>query len=577
MAEAGVAADSNLVTARGGGSLRQRFDALSSGQRLAIMIGLAALVAAVIGVWLYAKQPTYRILYTNIPDQDGGTIVQSLQQMNVPYKLDPGGTISVPSDKVYDVRLKLAAQGLPRAGNVGFELLDNQKFGVSQFAEQVNYQRAIEGELARSIETVSSVQKARVHLAMPKQTVFLRDQQKPTASVILTLYPGRVLDSGQVAGIIHLVSSSVPDLPVKGVTVVDQDGNLLSKMPGLDGGGANLDPRQMLYVQQLEQNFNERIEAILNPIVGKDNVRAEVTAQVDFAEIEQTSESYKPNSEPNQSAIRSQQTLQQNGSSTDANAGGVPGALSNQPPGAATAPITAPTASGASAMSSSGNYNSRKESTTNYEVDKTVQHVKQPIGTVKRLSAAVVINFKPGKDKDGKATYVPFSTQEMTQINNLVREAIGYNKDRGDSVNVVNAAFADQTPLETKPLQEKALDYFQANWPDIIKIALIALVLIYLLFFIVRPLMRDLAKPREEPRMLEIDLGDTPQPESEEGSVAAALKAAQEENDAARASAFADLLQQAKELAKNDPRMVATIMREWMSAGDTSDNPNKVA
>ncbi|SMC20546.1 flagellar M-ring protein FliF [Andreprevotia lacus DSM 23236] len=577
MAEAGVAADSNLVTARGAGGIRQRFDALSGGRKLAIMIGLAVLVAAIVGAALFSRQPTYRILYTNIPDKDGGAIVQSLQQMNVPYKLEGGGTISVPADKIYDVRLKLAAQGLPRAGNVGFELLDNQKFGVSQFAEQVNYQRAIEGELARSIETVSSVEKARVHLAMPKQTVFLRDQQKPTASVMLTLFSGRVLDSGQVAGIIHLVSSSIPDLPVKNVTVVDQDGNLLSKMPGLDGARADLDPRQMLYVQQMEKNFNDRIEAILTPIVGKENVRAEVTAQVDFAEVEQTSETFKPNSPPNQSAIRSQQTLQQDGGSKEESAGGVPGALSNQPPGAATAPITAPTASGASATAATGSFNSRKEATTNFEVDKTIQHVKQPIGNVKRLSAAVVLNFKPGKDKDGKSTYVPFSPAEMTQINNLVREAIGYNKDRGDSVNVVNAAFADQTPLEEKPLQDRALAYVQGNWADLAKIALIALAVIYLLFFVVRPLMRDLSKAREEPKLLELDLGESAQHEDEEGSVASALKAAQEESDAARASAFADLLQQAKEMAKNDPRMVATIMREWMSAGEATDNPNKVA
>ncbi|WP_245804273.1 flagellar basal-body MS-ring/collar protein FliF [Andreprevotia lacus] len=565
------------MTARGAGGIRQRFDALSGGRKLAIMIGLAVLVAAIVGAALFSRQPTYRILYTNIPDKDGGAIVQSLQQMNVPYKLEGGGTISVPADKIYDVRLKLAAQGLPRAGNVGFELLDNQKFGVSQFAEQVNYQRAIEGELARSIETVSSVEKARVHLAMPKQTVFLRDQQKPTASVMLTLFSGRVLDSGQVAGIIHLVSSSIPDLPVKNVTVVDQDGNLLSKMPGLDGARADLDPRQMLYVQQMEKNFNDRIEAILTPIVGKENVRAEVTAQVDFAEVEQTSETFKPNSPPNQSAIRSQQTLQQDGGSKEESAGGVPGALSNQPPGAATAPITAPTASGASATAATGSFNSRKEATTNFEVDKTIQHVKQPIGNVKRLSAAVVLNFKPGKDKDGKSTYVPFSPAEMTQINNLVREAIGYNKDRGDSVNVVNAAFADQTPLEEKPLQDRALAYVQGNWADLAKIALIALAVIYLLFFVVRPLMRDLSKAREEPKLLELDLGESAQHEDEEGSVASALKAAQEESDAARASAFADLLQQAKEMAKNDPRMVATIMREWMSAGEATDNPNKVA
>jgi flagellar M-ring protein FliF len=571
MAEVSAAADNNLITARGFGVARERFAALSSGRKIGLMIAVAAVIALIVGNMLWSKEPAYRILFTNIPDKDGGAIVQSLQQMNVPYKLDPGGTISVTADKIYDVRLKLAAQGLPKSGNAGFELLDNQKFGVSQFAEQVNYQRAIEGELARSIETVASVSKARVHLAMPKQTVFLRDQQKPTASVMLTLHPGRILDGGQVAGIIHLVSSSVPELPIKNVTIVDQDGNLLSKLPEMSQN--NLDPRQLLYVQHVEKGFVERVETILAPLVGKENVKAEVTAQIDFAEVEQTSESFKPNSPPNSSAMRSQQTLDLQGKSSNESAGGVPGALSNQPPGAAAAPITAPTASGAS-EAAGVNSNSRKEATINYEVDKTIQHVKQQVGGVKRLSAAVVLNFKPGKDKSGKMTYLPFSPQEMTQINNLVREAIGYNKERGDSVNVVNAAFADSLPLEEKKLQEKALAYIQTNATDVGKLALIAIVVLYLLFFVLRPLMKDMAKTREEARIQELDFGETLGPDGEK--LSADEQNPEEDENQNRMAAYAELLQQAKELAKDDPRMVATILREWMLKSDEKGgDPNK--
>lgn len=571
MAEVSAAADNNLITAKGFGVARERFAALSSGRKIGLMVAVAAVIALIVGNLLWSREPVYRVLFTNIPDKDGGAIVQSLQQMNVPYKLDPGGTISVTADKIYDVRLKLAAQGLPKSGNVGFELLDNQKFGVSQFAEQVNYQRAVEGELARSIETVASVSKARVHLAMPKQTVFLRDQLKPTASVMLTLHPGRILDGGQIAGIIHLVSSSIPELPIKNVTIVDQDGNLLSKLPELSQN--NLDPRQLLYVQHVEKSFVERVETILAPLVGKENVKAEVTAQIDFAEVEQTSESFKPNSPPNSSAMRSQQTLDQQGKTGNEAAGGVPGALSNQPPGAAAAPITAPVASGASEVLS-GTANSRKEATINYEVDKTIQHVKQQVGGVKRLSAAVVLNYKPGKDKTGKMTYLPFSPQEMTQINNLVREAIGYNKERGDSVNVVNAAFADSVPLEEKRVQDKALDYLQTNATDVGKLALIAVVVLYLLFFVLRPLMKDMAKTREEARIQDLDLGETLGADGEK--LTAAEHTPEEDENQNRMAAFADLLQQAKELAKDDPRMVATILREWMSAnGDESGEQKK--
>ncbi|TJZ65903.1 flagellar basal body M-ring protein FliF [Chitiniphilus eburneus] len=544
--------------------MRQRFAALSGVRRLAIMVGIAAVIAVIIGYSLWTREPPYRILFTNIPDAEGGAIVQALQQANTPYKLEAGGTISVPADQVYDLRLRLAAQGLPKSGNVGFELMDNQKFGISQFAEQVNYQRAVEGELARSIQTIAAVDSARVHLAMPKQTVFLRDQQKPTASVMLTLRPGRVLDDAQVAGIVHLVSSSVPALPVKNVTVVDQDGNLLSRAPELNA--SNLDARQLLYVQQIEKNYVDRVQAILEPIVGKGNARAEVTAQLDFAEVEQTSETFRPNN-ASEAAIRSRQTLSTQGRNTEQNPAGVPGALSNQPPGAAAAPITAPVASGIAAATS-GSANSHNESTTNYEVDKTVQHVKQPVGTVKRLSAAVVVNYKPGFDKTGKATYLPYTPEEITQLNNLVREAIGYNQQRGDSVNLVNAAFADSLPLEVRPLQEKALDYVKQNYAELIKLALIGLVVLYLLFFVVRPLMKDLARPRDVPGTYDLDLGDT------EADDDGAMVGGEEEIQ--RSAAFADLLQQSKEIAKNDPRMVATILREWMSNEEENANPNKL-
>ncbi|MDR3410265.1 MAG: flagellar basal-body MS-ring/collar protein FliF [Formivibrio sp.] len=573
MAEAGVTAQRNPVADKGIGGVRQRLEGLSGPSKLGLMVIAALAIALLAGALLWSREPAWRILFTNVPDKDGGAIIQSLQQMNVPYKLDAGGTIQVPADKVYDARLRLADQGLPKAGNVGFELMDSQKFGISQFAEQVNYQRAIEGELARSIETISVVERARVHLAIPKQTVFLRDQQKPTASIVLTLQRGRQLDAGQVAGIVHLVSSSVPDLQVNNVTLVDQNGDLLSR--GRDNMRTTLDPNQLQYVQQVEGGFVDRIQAILSPIVGRNNVRAEVTAQVDFAEVEETSEKFQPNNPPNAAAIRSQQTTEQVGSSSNDAAAGIPGALSNQPPGAAAAPITA-TASKASTVAADGtsntSSNSRREGTTNYELDKTIQHVKQAVGGVKRLSVAVVVNYKASKNADGQQVFAPMTPQEMGQISDLVREAVGFNASRGDSVNVVNAAFTQPAPEEERALPDRTVDYLKANFTDVMKMALIAIVVIYLLFFVVRPLMKDMTRSREEGRTLVLEEG---QGDGEPINPFAAARAAANEEGQERMSAFADLLQRAKELAKNDPRMVATILREWMIGEEETSDSNK--
>ncbi|HWT71387.1 MAG TPA: flagellar basal-body MS-ring/collar protein FliF, partial [Oxalicibacterium sp.] len=310
-----------------------------NGRRILMMVGAAAVVAAMIGLVLWGQKPEYKVLFSNFSDRDGGAIVQSLQAANIPYKLaDGGGAILVPADKVHEVRLKLAAEGLPKGGNVGFELMENQKLGISQFLEQVNFQRALEGELARSVQSIGAVQAARIHLAIPKSSVFVRDQQKPTASVVLNLYPGRSLDKGQVSAIVHLVASSVPDLQPKNVTIVDQAGNLLSEN-GDKPAGNTLDPSQLKYVQELQQNIARRVESIITPIVGQNNVRAEATADVDFSTSEQAAEIYKPNQGTNSAAVRSQQTSESlNGNGN--NASGVPGSLTNQPAPNATAPLT---------------------------------------------------------------------------------------------------------------------------------------------------------------------------------------------------------------------------------------------
>ncbi|RKQ56978.1 flagellar M-ring protein FliF [Vogesella indigofera] len=551
-----------------------RFNALPNNKKILFFTAIAAVLSIALALLVFNREPPYKVLFTGLADSDGGQVTAALQQMNVPYQIGDGGVISVPSERVYDTRLKLATQGLPKAGGVGFELMDKQKFGISQFAEQVNYQRSIEGELARTIKAVAVVDSARVHLAMPKQTVFVRDQQQPTASVMLTLRPGRILDGGQIAGIMHLVSSSVPNLPLRNVSIVDQDGNLLSTVPDQNNG--SLDRRQLDYVRQIEADYTKRVETILEPIFGKGNARAQVTANVDFSESEQTSESFRPNSTPNPSATRSQQISETLG--RDANLpSGVPGALTNQPPSPASAPLTLPpgaapgtaTLSGLPMGTASGSLS--REITTNYEVDKTIQHTKSQKGVIKRLTAAVVVNYKMVPDNQGVLKATPLTEKEFGQINNLVKEAVGFNAERGDSVNVVNASFADAVPVLT--VQDKVLDFASNNASDLLKYGLLLLAILYLLFGVVRPIMRDVVNPPPPPpvddleaaassgRLLAVAGEESEEGESEEDSDNPSPKELQRR-------VFEANMQNVRELVKSDPRMAAQIIKEWISSDE---------
>jgi flagellar M-ring protein FliF len=527
------------------------------GRNLFLMLGIAAVIGVMSVVWLWSQQPDYRVLFSNFSDRDGGAIVASLQQMNVPYKFADGGSaILVPANQVHDARLKLASQGLPKGGNVGFELMENQKLGISQFLEQVNFQRALEGELARSIQSVAAVQAARVHLALPKASVFVRDQQKPTASVLLNLHPGRTLDQQQVSAIVHLVASSVPELPTKNVTVVDQNGNLLSEN-ARPAGSNGLDPTQLKYVQELQQSIVKRIESILTPIVGAPNVRAEATADVDFSHSEQAAETYKPNQAPNTSAVRSQQSSETQ-SGAPLTASGVPGALSNQPPAPATAPITAPAGAANAAANTASSTNAHRDMTVNYEVDKTVRYVQQPMGGVKRLSVAVVVNYRKEVAKDGKVSMKPLSDAEKTQITDLVKEAMGFNKERGDTLNVVNSPFAgaEKEEIPEMPLWKR---------PEVLTMALGAgkyllgaAILAYLFFAVLRPLIRKVAETFNPP----------PPPEEEPDEDAVVHIEHEPQPMGPKVRTYQDNLDAAKELARNDPKMVANVVKAWVGTNE---------
>lgn len=554
-------------------------DKLRAQPKLPLIVGAAALVAIAMAFALYSRGPDYKVLYTNVSDRDGGAIIASLAQMNVPYKFAEGGTaILVPADRVPEIRLKLASQGLPKAGGVGFELLDNQKFGTSQFAEQVNFQRALEGELARSIESIGTIESARVHLAMPKPSLFVREQKKPSASVVLTLHRGRSIDEGAVSAIVHMVSSSVPELDPKSVTVVDQRGNLLS---AANSGARGLDVSQLKYTQEIEQGYIRRIEAILQPILGTGNVRAQVAADIDFSVVEHTDEKYSPNTNPANAAMRSQQSSESNQLGGTA-AGGVPGALSNQPPTAPNAPITTPpnappgapqtpaqaaAAQAARATTTStaaaptGPSSSRKDTTTNYELDRSIRHVQQGAGGVRRLSVAVVVNNRVGDDKGASRA---LTTAELDQIRNLAKEAVGFSQERGDSLNVVNSAFADEREKEAP-----ALDFWRdpANIPLAKTGAmylLIALLALFAWFAVARPLLRKHLAPPPPP----------PVADAADNDVFAKLATADEgpspdealrQREAERHKADLDF---ALEAAIQDPKLVAIMIQHWMTTDE---------
>ena len=536
---------------------------LRANPKIPLIVAGAAAIAILVAMVLWAKSPDYRTLYSNLTDQDGGAIVTQLTQMNIPYRFsDNGGALEVPADKVHELRLRLAQQGLPKGGAVGFELLDQEKFGISQFSEQVNYQRALEGELARTIETLGPVKSARVHLAMPKPTLFVREQKSPSASVTVNLEPGRALDEGQISAVTHLVSSAVAGLPPGNVTLVDQGGHLLTQS---NTSSRDLNDAQLKYATDVEGRVQRRIEAILGPIVGNGNVHAQVTAQIDFANKEQTQEQYSPNGDASQAVMRSRQmnTTEQIGGPYP---GGVPGALSNQPAPANNAPISTPPANQqngqqqtTSTAASSGPRNSSRNETTNYEVDRTILHTKMNVGDVQRLSVAVVVNYK--MLPDGKP--LALTTDQMKQIEDLTREAMGYSEKRGDTLNVVNSPFTvtDQTGGELPFWQQQAfIDQMLSagRW-------LLVLIVAWLLWR--KGIRPQLNRRAEEAKAAQEHM--SARQEVEEAVEVRLSKDEQTQQRRANQRLGAEVMsQRIREMSDNDPRVVALVIRQWMSNED---------
>lgn len=514
-------------------------------QKLTSMVIIALFLAVVIGSWLWAREPAYAVLFSIQDEKDGGQILAALQQQNIPYRFSEGGhTILVPQAVVHDMRLRLAAQGLPKGGLVGFELLENQKMGISQFAEQINYQRGLEGELARSIQSLAAVKGARVHLAIPKQTAFLRDEQKSSASVLVSLYPGRTLAPVQVAGIVNLVASSVPQLSPVNVAVIDQEGRLISQTqdPLRESG---LDPSQLAYIREIETSYVKRIEDILSPVVGSGNVRAQVAADIDFAQVDQVAETYKPNPPP-ETAIRSQQ-INENSSAAPA-ATGIPGALSNQPPAPATAPISQP-AVGSNTPATGNGQNYSKNATTNFEVDKTIRHTKSVPGTVRRLSVAVVVNYKKGTAKDpAKAKPLPLTEAELKQLTDLASEAVGLSKTRGDTLNIANAPFTpnEKDSVPDTPFWENTA--LIATAKEAAKYILFAVLAFWMWTRFLKPLLAKITEHSASSGLNPLSIGP-------DGS------------QHLPGQSYENKLASARDMAKKDPQAVANMVKEWMDGG----------
>ncbi|MHB1667274.1 MAG: flagellar basal-body MS-ring/collar protein FliF [Thiomonas sp.] len=540
------------------------FRRLSMNQRFALLAGLAALVALIVAILLWSRSQGYEVLYTNLSERDGGAVIAELQKLNIRYKItDGGGVIQVPSDQVYATRMKLAASGLPKGAGVGFEVLDNEPMGTSQFVEQINYQRALQGSLARTIESLSAVESATVHLAIPKPSVFLSQEEKPSASVLLKLYPGRVLSGAQVAGIVHLVSSGVAGLSDKNVTVVDQDGSLLTASTHSDLG---IEPGQLAYRSAIEQEYRKQIESLLAPLVGSDGVRVAVSADVDFGKTETSSVFY------GQGHLLSQQT-QSTTSSGNANLpAGVPGALSNQPPGGVTAPFTVGSASApltpqqfaqiTPSLKTLAPAAASSSATTNYDLDKTVSHTRQPVGSLKRISVSVLVNDQPGSGTGGASKPRAMNAQQLAQIKQLVENAIGFNAKRGDQVSVVNMPFSAQIVAA-----EKALPWWRSSWLwNGVKQTvpyLVALILGLFIYRAVRKLGGAGGPTANEPGGVESDAsrgaGGRPSRSSSEAELAP---------DVVRLSnAFENDATVSRELVKQDSRRAAQVVKEWIADG----------
>jgi flagellar M-ring protein FliF len=521
-----------------------------------LLAGVAAAVAAAIWLVLWSQGQNYTVLYGQLSERESGQVMDALTAAGIEYKLNPSGAVSVPETKVQEARIRLASQGLPQSDSMGIEMIQKESaLGSSSMMESARYQSVLETELARTIVKVQGVQTARVHLALPKPTVFLRDARKATASVMLQLYPGRRLEPGQVAAIVHLVASSVPELGASDVTLVDQAGTLLNSPD--ENAEQAASTRQLEYTRKLEESYQRRIIELLEPMIGPGRVRATVTADMDFTVTEETHENY----DPQKTAVRSEQTsneLRKNGDGAE----GIPGALSNQPPGTSGAPsipgaaTPGNPAAAQSTTANSGPSSSSQRSTRNFEVDRTLSYVKQPVGILKRLSVGVVLDDWQKVDATGKVTTAPMSDTDIKRFTQLVRESMGLKEDRGDQLNVLNQAFKSAAPIG--PVDGPPL--WETPWiTQLAKQIVGAALVLVVAFLVLRPLMKSLTKTA--PRLTAGSSSEAGDLDGDRVSISGqggkAIKLA---------PSFEQQIAAARTLVGQDPRRAAQVVKDWVAA-----------
>ena len=565
METAVIPVSENAIALAAATGLGARLAKMPTRTLVAAGLGAIMLVALLVSMAFALRGSDHKVLFSNLSEKDGAVVIAKLDQMGIDYKFaEGGGSILVPAARVYELRMKLSAAGVNKGNINGYELLDGaSSFGQSDGQQRVQLKRALEGELTRTIQSLASVQAARVMLAMPQANGFFREQQKPTASVTVQLHPGRTLESDQIAGIVHLVASSVPELNTKAVSVVDGNGALL--WPQDDRNGAQgFDSAQLRYLKEVEGSHLKRVMELLEPVVGRENLRATVTAEVDFSQTESTAEEFKPNQGDQPAAVRALRS--EESSQADPNRpSGVPGAASNQPPVPATAPLAGASAPLQGAQGGATG-SSRREAETSYAVDKTVRVTRNATGSVRRLHAAVVVNHKIGSDAKGKPTSTPLTDAELEKLTALVQQGIGFNKERGDSVRVVNAPFR----IELPPPSEVLPVYMQPWVLDLLRAGLapgaLTLVALVVVFTLIRPAVRaaTAAAPKPETSAVggQLDAvvaGDEKLPELPGGAELQALEMSKTNNR----------LEAARTLAKQNPAAVANIVRGWES-GETS-------
>lgn len=549
-----------------GGDLAEGFSSLNLFRQVGLMVALAASVAIGFAVVLWTQSEDYRPLLGRMDNLDAASVVQVLEQSQIKFKLDPNtGTVLVAADDIHMARLKLAEVGLPGSKTPGFELMDKeQPLGTSQFVEGTRYQRSIEGELARTITSISSIRSARVHLALPKKTVFVRDASKPTASVFVEVFAGRSVEPAQVKAIMNLVASSVPDLKMADVTVVDQHGDLIST--GEDSQDLMLATKQHDYAHTVEESVMKRITGILEPVVGNGKFRTQVSADIDFTAVEQAAETFNPDLP----AVRSEQKLIESKAGGDAVAG-IPGALTNQPPATGQTPEQATPQEGQAAAPKPAS-NNREQSTRNFELDRTVSYTKHQQGTLKRLTVAVVVDDKVVKNEDGTETRQAWSANDLERLSILVRDAVGFSAVRGDSVNVLNAPFATgvvvpETEIPSVPIWEQWLMKYGKHLAGV-------LIVLILVFGLLRPIFKSLARnggsiaEQEEARQLAAleaaGLGGMEGVSDETVTLSggsALLLGGPEQG-------YEQQLNAIKGLIADDPGRVAQVVKKWVNQGE---------